>query len=238
MTLKEEESRKELLAGISHDIHSPLTSIRAYVEGLLDGIADTPAKQKNYLATIQKKTIEIDQMVRKLFLFSKMELGEYPYSPERMNAVKEIADFVEASAGDYRRQGLEIQTGSMPQEAVIEADPTGFRSILTNLLDNSAKYKDKETGTVSITGRIEGTNMLLFVDDDGPGVPDEALPKLFDVFYRNDPSRKNPYQGSGLGLAIVWKTMERMGGTIHAENLSAGGLRMALEIPLWKEGSR
>ena len=104
--------------------------------------------------------------------------------------------------------------------------------------DNSAKYKDKETGTVSITGRIEGTNILLFVDDDGPGVPDEALPKLFDVFYRNDPSRKKPHQGSGLGLAIVWKTMERMGGTIHAENLSAGGLRMALEIPLWKEGSR
>ena len=80
--------------------------------------------------------------------------------------------------------------------------------------------------------------MLLFVDDDGPGVPDEALPKLFDVFYRNDPSRKKTHQGSGLGLAIVWKTMERMGGTIHAENLSAGGLRMALEIPLWKEGSR
>ena len=66
--------------------------------------------------------------------------------------------------------------------------------------DNSAKYKDKETGTVSITGRIEGTNILLFVDDDGPGVPDEALPKLFDVFYRNDPSRKNPIRAVGWGL--------------------------------------
>lgn len=234
---KEEESRKELLASISHDIRSPLTSIRAYVEGLLDGVANTPEKQKNYLATIQKKTIEIDEMVRKLFLFSKMELGEYPYSPERMDAVKEIADFVQASAEEYRRRGLEIKTGTMPQEAVIEADPTCFRSILTNLLDNSAKYKEEETGTVSITGRIEETDMLLFVDDDGPGVPDEALPKLFDVFYRNDPSRKNPNQGSGLGLAIVWKTMERMGGTIHAENLSTGGLRMVLEIPLLKEGN-
>lgn len=233
---KEEESRKELLASISHDIRSPLTSIRAYVEGLLDGVADTPEKQRNYLATIQKKTIEIDEMVRKLFLFSKMELGEYPYSPERMDAVKEIADFVQASAGEYRRRGLEIKTGPMPQEAVIEADPTCFRSILTNLLDNSAKYKEEETGTVSITGRIDGADMLLFVDDDGPGVPDEALPKLFDVFYRSDPSRKNPNQGSGLGLAIVAKTMERMGGTIWAENLPDNGLRMVLRIPLARGG--
>lgn len=167
-----------------------------------------------------------------------MELGEYPYSPERLDAVKEIADFVQASAEEYRRRGLEIKTGPMPQEAVFEADPACFRSILTNLLDNSAKYKEKETGTASITGRIDGTDMLLYVDDDGPGVPEEALPKIFDVFYRNDPSRKNPNQGSGLGLAIVWKTMERMGGTIYAENLSTGGLRMVLEIPLLKEGNK
>lgn len=175
-------------------------------------------------------------MVRKLFLFSKMELGEYPYSPERLDAVKEIVDFVEASAEEYRRQGLEIKTGPMPRQAVIEADPACFHSILTNLLDNSAKYKQKETGTVSITGRTDGQNLLLYVDDDGPGVPDEAIPKLFDVFYRNDPSRKNPNQGSGLGLAIVWKTMERMGEAVHAENLPTKGLRIALEIPLQKEG--
>ena len=72
----------------------------------------------------------------------------------------------------------------------------------------------------------------LYVDDDGPGVPAEALPKLFDVFYRNDPSRKNPKQGSGLGLAIVWKAIERMEGSIRAENLPQGGLRMTMNIPL------
>ncbi len=201
-TQKEEESRKELLASISHDIRSPLTSIRAYVEGLLDGVADTKEKQGTYLSTIQKKTMEIDQMVRKLFLFSKMELGEYPYAPERQNAVAEIADFVAASREEYGQRGLEITLGLMPDQAWIEADPTYFRSILTNLLDNSAKYKDKERGKVCISGQISGRELRLYVDDDGPGVPEEALPKLFDVFYRNDPSRKNPNQGSGLGLAI------------------------------------
>ena len=233
---KEEESRKELLASISHDIRSPLTSIRAYVEGLLDGVADTPEKQRAYLSTIQTKTIEIDEMVRKLFLFSKMELGEFPYSPERLNAVKEIKDIVSASAEEYRRRGLQIKIGAMPNSAIIEADPTYFHSILTNLLDNSAKYKEKDIGTAIISARTNGQYFRLLVEDDGPGVPTEALPKLFDVFYRSDPSRENPNQGSGLGLAIVAKTMERMGGAICAENLSNGGLRMVLEIPLVRGG--
>ena len=233
---KEEESRKELLASISHDLRSPLTSIRAYVEGLLDGVADTPQKQKAYLSIIQSKTIEIDQLVKKLFLFSKMDLGEYPYSPEILNPRKEIQDFLCASAEEYRRRGLKVRLGGLPSDGWIQGDPTYFRSILTNLLDNSAKYKEKAQGTVTITGEISGQDFLLFVDDDGPGVPEKALTKLFDVFYRSDPSRKNPNQGSGLGLAIVSKSIQRMGGTIHAENLPAGGLRMALSIPLAEGG--
>lgn len=229
---KEEESRKELLASISHDIRSPLTAIQAYVEGLLDGVADTEEKRTAYLSIIQKKSVEMDEMVRKLFLFSKMDMGEYPYNPEELDVVKEIGDFVKASAGEYRRRGLAVQVGPLPAKAIIFADPTYFRSILMNLLDNSAKYKKKETGSAVITGGIAGQTLHLYVDDDGPGVPSEALPKLFDVFYRNDPSRKNPKQGSGLGLAIVWKAIERMGGSIRGENLPQGGLRMAMEIPL------
>ena len=229
---KEEESRKELLAGISHDIRSPLTSIRAYVEGLLDGVAVTPEKQRAYLCVIQKKTVDIDEMVRKLFLFSKMELGEFPYSAERMDVVNEIRDFVLASAEEYWRRGLQIRIEMPPSPLIIQADPTYFRSILSNLLDNSAKYKEKIVGTAVITAEVAGIYCRLQVDDDGPGVPAEALSRLFDVFYRSDPSRKNPHQGSGLGLAIVAKTLERMGGSICAENLPEGGLRITMKIPL------
>ena len=234
-TQKEEESRRELLAGISHDIRSPLTSIRAYVEGLLDGVADTREKQALYLSTIRKKTVEIDQMVKKLFLFAKMELGEYPYNPECLDLVKEIRDFVLASAEEYLGRGLRIELRSLPEAAAAEADPTYFRSILQNLLDNSAKYKGKETGTASLSGEISAERFFLYADDDGPGVPEEALPKLFDVFYRSDPSRKNPNQGSGLGLAIVAKSVKRMGGSVHAENRPEGGLRVVLEFPLKRE---
>ena len=106
---------------------------------------------------------------------------------------------------------------------IIQADPTYFRSILSNLLDNSAKYKEKIVGTAVITAEVAGIYCRLQV---------EALSRLFDVFYRSDPSRKNPHQGSGLGLAIVAKTLERMGGSICAENLPEGGLRITMKIPL------
>ena len=174
-------------------------------------------------------------MVRKLFLFSKLDMGEYPYSPERLDAAQEISDFVSASADDYLRRGLRIRPGPLPEGACIDADPTCLRSVLTNLLDNSAKYRSKPTGTAVITAEARGGRLILRVDDDGPGVPEEALPKLFDVFYRSDPSRQNPKQGSGLGLAIAAKAAGRMGGTIRAANLCGGGLGVELEIPLAKE---
>lgn len=118
----------------------------------------------------------------------------------------------------------------------MEADPTYFRSVLTDLLDNSARYRERMTGCARIWAERCGREILLYVDDDGPGVPEEALPKLFDVFYRGDPARNSPEQGSGLGLAIVWKIVERMGGAIHAENRPGGGLRMAIRLPEAEEG--
>ncbi len=191
-----EEGRKELLASISHDVRSPLTSIRAYIEGLLDGVADTPEKQRAYLSIVQKKAVEIDDLVKKLFQFSKMDMGEFPYSPERLCVAEEVADFLQASAEAYAGRGLRAQCRGIPPDAYIEADPTYFRSILTNLLDNSAKYRKGEQGRATIAGERARRQIRLFVDD-GPGVPEAALPKLFDAFYRNDPSRNNPDQGSG-----------------------------------------
>lgn len=201
---REEEGRKELLASISHDVRSPLTSIRAYVEGLLDGVADTPEKQRAYLAIVQKKAVEIDDLVKKLFQFSKMDMGEFPYSPERFCVAEEVADFLQASAEAYAGRGLRVACRGIPPDAYIEADPTYFRSILTNLLDNSAKYRKGEQDRAIIAGERAGRQIRLFVDDDGPGVPEAALPKLFDAFYRNDPPEKSrPGQRPGGGLRMT-----------------------------------
>lgn len=157
----------------------------------------------------------------------------YPYTPKRLDAVREILGFVQDSAEEYRRRGLLLRVGPMPEHVAVEIDPTGLRSILTNILDKSAKYKEKDVGTASLRAEEDGGTFRLFLDDDGPGVPEEALPRLFDVFYRSDPARRDPNRGSGLDLlAIVQKTAARMGGAVRAEDLPGGGLRMILEIPL------
>lgn len=114
----------------------------------------------------------------------------------------------------------------------VSADPEQLRRVLSNILENSIKYKNKALGQLSITLAESGRLVLA---DDGPGVPEAALPKLFDVFYRSDPARKNPAGGSGLGLAIAAKAIQGMGGTIQARNGPERGL--VIEITLPKEES-
>ncbi len=230
-TRRDEESHKELLAGISHDLRSPLTSIRAYVEGLLDGVARTDEAKRRYLRTIQTKAEDIDRLVSQLFLYSKLDLEGAPREMQPIRLDEFIDGFVEETALDSRTRGLEI-TADCPVPVTVSADPEQLRRVLSNILENSFKYKNKELGHLHIT--LEESGRLVLADD-GPGVPEDALPKLFDVFYRSDPARKNPAGGSGLGLAIASKAVRGMGGTIRACNVPGGGLAIAITLP--KEGS-
>ena len=235
---KQEQNRKELLAGISHDLRSPLTSIKAYSEGLLDGVAKSPESQKTYLQMIKTKTEDIDRMVSKLFLFSKMDMGDYPHYPESLNLEQEITSLVHATAEEYDSKGLNVKVDELAKDIEIYADPVLLRSVFTNILENSLKYKDKEQGSVIIRSKRHGNDVYIYIEDNGPGVSEEAFPKLFDVFYRTDPSRNNPNKGSGLGLAITAKAIGRMGGSIYAENSAAKGLCMVIKLPILKKGER
>jgi len=228
---KNEQNRKELIAGISHDLRSPLTSIKGFVEGLIDGVADTPESQMEYLHIIKQKTDDINNMVSQLFYYSKMDMGNYPTHPERLDIGRELTDFVAASREEYGARGLAVQFGNIVQNRFIKMDPVQLRSVFANILGNSAKYRRNETANASVYVTQAGGKLKIIFEDDGPGVPDEALDKLFDVFYRGDLSRNNPRQGSGLGLAIAAKALERAGGGIYAENIGAGGLRVVAEIP-------
>lgn len=228
-TQRQEESRRELMAGISHDLRSPLTSIQAYVEGLLDGVAQTPQARHKYLLTIKAKAEDIQRMVSQIFLFSKMDLEEYPVHPRPLRLDEEIETLLRETGGEYEARGLRID--SSLSRAEIFADPTELRRVLTNVLDNAAKYKTAAQGRMTVELRPEGEGFLLTMTDDGPGVPEEALPKLFELFYRSDPARRDPRQGSGLGLAIAAKAISRMGGVISAENAAGGGLAILIWLP-------
>lgn len=232
----QEKNRKELLAGISHDLRSPLTSIKAYTEGLIDGVAKTPEAQARYLAMIQTKANDIESMITNLFMFSKMDLAEYPCYPEVLDLAKEITEFIQQEREEYETKGLQIDSSKVEACGLIYADTGQLRRVISNILGNSLKYKEQPAGRVRLSCAKSNGKIQLIIEDDGPGVPEEALSRLFHVFYRTDPSRNNPQKGSGLGLAIAEKAVARMEGTIRAENAVPHGLRIEVLLPEHKGG--
>ena len=226
---REEESRKELMAGISHDLRTPLTSILAYVEGLLDGVAKTPEAQRRYLVTIRARAEELESMVSRILSYSRAELGNAARSVAALRLDRYLEAETAAMSADYAGRGLDISCALCPY--TVNADENELRQLITNIADNSLKYKLKERASLRVTLEDQGENCLLTFADDGPGVAEEALGKLFDVFYRADPSRSDRGKGSGLGLAIVEKTVRRMGGTVKAENCPRCGLAIIIKLP-------
>lgn len=228
---QEEQSRKELIASMSHDIRTPLTAIRAYVEGLKDGVARTEEKRQHYLDVIYKKTSELDAMVEQLFLLSKMDVGSQAVPMERVDLSALVREMAEDNAESFQKRGMEVSY-AVPEPCFIQGNRLLLERVLLNLWENSTKYKVGTQGTISVILRDMDHRIRLTVKDDGPGVPEETLPRLFDLFYRTDKARSQTGNGSGLGLAIVARAMEMMGGRVHAENAKPHGLAVILE---WKK---
>jgi signal transduction histidine kinase len=226
---KYEENRRELIAGISHDLRTPLASIKAYVEGLEKGVASTPRMREKYLATIKNKTHDMEHIINHLFLFSKLDINDFSLNLKTMDMGKLISDMVSELSDEYIKRGLTVEffgtAGNMP----VNIDPVLFRNVFVNILENSAAYKEAEYGRIEITIGVAEDTVEIRLTDDGPGVPDEALDKLFNVFYRVDQSRNT--KGNGLGLAISQKIITRMGGTMRAE-LPGSGLSICICLPL------
>ena len=220
----EEQRRRELFAGISHDLRSPLTSVRAYTEALLDGVAKTPEDERRYLDKILMHESEIERMAEALFLYTKMDLKDYPVNLRRLNLKDELSRICrENTCGGH----LDIDITGVPDLSVI-ADSFLLERIILNLLDNSAKYRRGDTAQVRINAERTDGGILVSVSDNGIGVPERLLPRLFDTFDRADPARSGKSGGSGLGLAIVRKAAEHIGGSVWAECVSGGGLCIKL----------
>lgn len=228
LTQKNEENRKELLLDISHDLRSPLTSIQAYVEGLLDGIANTPEMQQKYLQTIKRKTTDIEKMVASLFAYSKLDMEELDLNIQKINTGTFFSDVVKSLHEEYIAKGLDISfSGS---QFAVFADEEMLLRITSNLLENSLKYKGKPEGKSVISVSDKGNFTYIEFADDGTGVNPDNLDRLFEVFYRTDKARSNTENGSGIGLAFVKKAVEAMGGDVRAENNTMGGLSIIISL--------
>jgi len=227
--IKDEANRRELLAGISHDLRTPLTTINGYLDGLESGVASTLKMQEKYFTVIKSNAVNMKQIIEQLFLFSKLDMDDFSFSPRRFDIKRAISDMVEELVEEYAMKGLVISVSGTSTNVFVNVDATHLRRVLVNILENSAQYKEKETGCMEISVSHENNFVCLRFADDGPGLSPDILPNLFNAFYRADPSRHT--KGSGLGLAISAKIIERSGGTIHAENNDSGGLAIVIRLP-------
>jgi len=230
---KDDTNRKELIAGISHDLRTPLTSIKGCIEGIEKGVASTPEMRDRYLNIIKNKAANMEHIIEQLFLFSKLDMNEFPVSMRRSNITLAVSEMVEDLIPEYSNKGLLIKFTDIDNDIYASSDVIMLRNVIINILENSVKYKNKEIGQIEISITEKDNRVLLCLADDGPGVNEDMLSKLFDVFYRTDPSRSK--QGSGLGLAICVKIIERMNGKIYAQLPATGGLAIIIELPLYNE---
>jgi signal transduction histidine kinase len=230
----DEKNRKELIAGISHDLRTPLTSIKTYVEGIELGMAETPEKQKKYLTTIKDKTDDIEHIINQLFLFSKLDIGEFPMRIEQKDAGRWIVDFISSVSEEYTQKGLRVELAVNIQDTFFSVDSVQLRTVFINILENSVVHGNKDDGIMNI-GCTKGSEYItITMTDNGPGVPNDDLAMIFDVFYRADKARRNTSQSSGLGLAISAKIIERLGGEIIAANEPYKGLSIQVILPIAK----
>ena len=227
-----DKNRQELLAGIAHDLATPLTKISGYTSGLLEGIADTPEKQRHYMELVQRTSLSMEQLVQTLFLFSKLELGKVVFQWETIDLAEMLTNFVNSHRGVLAEQGFQLTFHiDTIAPALVRIDTIQFQRVLDNILSNSIKYKDGPLGSLKITLRADGNAYHLKFIDDGRGVSPEELEKVFDGFYRTDKARSATANGSGLGLAVTRKIVEGMHGEIWAEMGVKKGLRICLTLP-------
>ena len=223
-----EDARKELVAGISHDLRTPLTAIRGSIKGILDGVTSTPGMQQKFLETAYRRTLDMDTLLERLFYFSKLETGKLPMHMEFLPLGDFLEEYVDLAKGSAREKAVHIALEREGESAWILADPDQLKRILDNLVENSIKYGDSEFVEINI--RLTGSADLVVLQytDNGPGVPEDKMPHIFEEFYRCDDSR-NQKEGSGLGLYIVKYLVEKMNGTVSARNTP--GLSISMEFP-------
>jgi len=224
-----DRQRGEIIAGISHDLKTPLTTIQGYTKGLLDGVANTPAKTERYLKTIYETALTMNALVNQLNDFSKMDIDKMEYTFRERDLVELIQDFAAINIPIYATKGLKVETEFADEPVEADIDKDQFLRVVRNILDNSVKYKDKPEGKAFIKVYSDGNNAVLEISDDGPGVSPHEIEYIFESYYRGDPSRTNPTTGSGLGLSIVKSVITAHEGTVTAVN--DNGLKIIIKIP-------
>ncbi len=228
--------QKEMIAGIAHDLRTPLTSVKGYVEGLRDGIADTPEKQRRYLETIYTSTCDTEKMLDDLLTISKLELGNITLNYEKVN-VNDFLSFAKDIGSELAKENFEFEIiNNTKTNPAFLIDTDRFSRVIRNIVSNSVKYRRNDVkGKIIFNVSEYSQSVIIEVKDNGTGVDKESLPRIFDTLYRADKARSNVRDGSGLGLSVCKQIIELHGGMIWAQSEPGEGLSVFISMPIYKE---
>jgi|GEM_PF-1873846 len=225
-----EQNRKELIANISHDLKTPLTSINGYVQGILDGVADTDEKRDRYLRVIAGNAQEMEHLIEDLFLISKLDIDQLPMRTDPIDLVPYFQDCVLDWQFILQRQEMAISLETELQHANVIGDREQLKRVMNNIVNNAVKHLG-EGGQITIRMHEEDQGYVVAISDTGVGIAADKLGHIFDKFYRTDAERNRRIAGSGLGLAISKEIIQRMGGIIWADSELGKGTTISFYLP-------
>ncbi len=235
---KYEEETKELISNISHDLKTPITAIKGYAEGIIDGVADTAEKRTKYIKTIYTKANDMSVLVDELSFYSKIDFNAMPYTFTSINLHDYFSDCIDELTLDLEVKNIEIVYNNETDAGLkVSADAEQLKRVINNIIGNSVKYIGNRKGLIKI--QIEDMNeyVKISIKDNGQGIPSKDLPFIFDRFYRADASRNSTKGGTGLGLAIAKKIIQDHTGTIWADSEEGKGTTIHFTLKKCKEGT-
>lgn len=234
-----DKENKELISNISHDLKTPITAVKGYVEGIMDGVADTPEKMDRYVRTIYNKTNEMDHLINELTFYSKIDTNRIPYTFSKLNVDDYFSDCAEEVGLELETRGIQLYYANyVEKDVLVIADGEQIRRVIHNIISNAIKYMDKPKGVIQIRVKDVGDFIQVEMEDNGKGIASKDLTYIFDRFYRTDVSRNSSKGGSGIGLSIVRKILEDHGGKVWATSREGIGtimyfvLRKYQEVPM------
>lgn len=234
-----EKESKELISNISHDLKTPMTAIKGYIEGIMDGVADTEEKRNRYIRTIYNKVNDMNSLIEELFLYAKLDSNSVTYSFAKVNVDAYFQDCVEEISLDLESQGGDFgYFNYADRDTVIIADPEQLKRVVNNIIGNSVKYASPDRKLmISLRIMEEAEFVKIEIEDNGKGIARNEVPLIFDRCYRTDASRNSSKGGSGLGLSIAKKIIEEHGGKIWAVSTEGVGTTMCFVLRKYKENN-
>jgi signal transduction histidine kinase len=225
-----EQARRELFAAISHDLRTPLSSIRVMVEALADGVVDDRETTGRYLQTMSSDVERLSLLIEDLFELARIESGALELRREPIALEEVLASAVDSALPGATLASVHVELSPSPSLLMLEADPQRLNRVLTNLLQNAIRHTPAD-GAVTVSAAESEDGIVVAVSDTGEGIPEGDLPHVFDRFYRAERSRNRMSGGSGLGLSISRGIVEAHGGRIWIDTTSEVGTVVKFALP-------